>query len=719
MKQEPLLKVLLGAEMTDDPLRVIPPEDLTPLEAAMEHKSLCTEVMHANEAYHNADQPLISDAAFDALFRRLEAIEAQFPELKSEDSPTQKVGAHIQDGFQKHKHAQAMLSLGNAFSDEDVQDFTDTIRRFLGLSADDALDFTAEPKIDGVSASLRYEKGVFSVGATRGDGSVGENITRNLQTISDIPQKLTSAHVPAIFEVRGEVYMSMDDFSHLNDMQEKNGRPIFANPRNAAAGSLRQLDPSVTASRPLKFYAYSWGEVSELPFTTQLEGLEYLRELGFQVNPLARLCASVEEMIAIYADIEAARAGLGYDIDGVVYKVNRLDYQDRLGAVTRKPRWATAHKFAAEQAITILKDIDIQVGRTGQLTPVAKLEPVNVGGVVVSNASLHNEDEITRLGVRVGDTVTIQRAGDVIPQIVSVDLSKRPDDSQIYIFPETCPACGSPAVRDMSETSGKQDVARRCTGGPICPAQATEGLKHFVSRNAFDIEGLGTKQIEQLYETGRIMRAADIFTLKERDGRSLKRLKDQKGWGELSVQNMFRAIEDKRQIELDRFIFALGIRHVGETTARLLARHYGSMTELLDMSCKAQDKTSAAWQELEAIDGIGLVVADAIVSFFNDPQKRENVECLLKEVSPQPLENIESGSPVSGMSVVFTGTLTRMSRAEAKAKAESLGAKVSGSVSAKTDILIAGESAGSKLKKAKELGVKVMSEDEWLETVRS
>jgi len=663
--------------------------------------------------------PVMSDAAFDALFRRLEAIEALFPELKTKDSPTQNVGAKIQDGFQKHTHAQAMLSLGNAFSGEDVQDFTDGIRRFLGLTGADELAFTAEPKIDGVSASLRYERGVFTIGATRGDGSVGENITQNLLTISDIPQELSDPRLPDIFEVRGEVYMSMDDFAAMNEKQQDDGLPVFANPRNAAAGSLRQLDPSVTASRPLKFYAYSWGEASNLPFITQMEGLDFLGALGFQVNPLARLCPSVEEMLITYAEIEAARAQLGYDIDGVVYKVNRLDYQTRLGSVTRKPRWATAHKFAAEKAITLLKDIDIQVGRTGQLTPVAKLAPVNVGGVMVSNASLHNEDEIARLGVRIGDTVTVQRAGDVIPQIVSVDLSKRPDGTQDYVFPKTCPACGSSAVRDMSETSGKQDVARRCTGGSICPAQATEGLKHFVSRGAFDIEGLGAKQIEQLYETGRIMRAADIFTLKERDARSLKRLKDQKGWGDLSTQNMFQAIEDKRRIGLDRFMFALGIRHVGETTARLLARHYGGMTELLEVSSKALDKNSAEWEELEGIDGIGQVVADAIVSYFNDPQKRENVEFLLKEVSPQALEAVESGSPVSGLSVVFTGTLTKMTRAEAKAKAENLGAKVSGTVSAKTDIVIAGESAGSKLKKAKNLGVKVMSEDEWLETVHS
>ena len=546
--------------------------DLSEEEAAKELERLAEEIARHDALYHGEDAPEISDADYDRLRQRNDEIEKRFPGLIREDSPSQRIGAAPSEKFEKVVHKVPMLSLSNAFSDEDLEDFLARIRRFLNLKEGEELFLTAEPKIDGLSASLRYEKGKFVLGATRGDGREGENVTANLRTISDIPLEVKAKDMPEVFEVRGEVYMSHADFAALNERQEKDGKPIFANPRNAAAGSLRQLDSSITRQRPLRFFAYAWGDVSGLPADTQMGVIEAMGRWGFATNPLMRRCASAEEMLAFYREVEEQRATLGYDIDGIVYKVDRLDLQGRLGFVSRSPRWAIAHKFPAEQAVTVLEAIDIQVGRTGALTPVARLKPVTVGGVVVSNATLHNEDEIARKDVRIGDTVVVQRAGDVIPQIVRVMEEHRPKGAKPYEFPETCPECGSHAVREINPKTGKPDAVRRCTGGLVCPAQAVERLKHFVSRNAFDIEGLGAKQVEAFYHDGRIMRPADIFTLEERDKKSLKKLKDKEGWGDTSAKNLFAAIEERRKVGLDRFLFALGIRHIGETTARLLAR---------------------------------------------------------------------------------------------------------------------------------------------------
>ena len=610
-----------------------------------------------------------------------------------------------------------MLSLANGFDEADIADFVARIRRFLGLSADEPVAFTAEPKIDGLSMALRYEKGRLIEAATRGDGQEGENVTANVRTISDVPQRVTASNFPEVFEVRGEIYMHHDDFAALNRAQEAEGAKVFANPRNAAAGSVRQLDPSITARRPLRFFAYAWGEVTSLPAETQSGVMAALKRWGFPVNPLLTVVSSVDGLIAQYRAIEEQRANLGYDIDGVVYKVDRLDLQRRLGFVSRSPRWALAHKFAAEQATTVLEDIEIQVGRTGALTPVARLKPVTVGGVVVSNATLHNEDEIARKDVRIGDTVVVQRAGDVIPQIVQVIADKRPKGAEPYVFPTLCPACGSHAVREVNERSGKVDAVRRCTGGLICPAQRVERLKHFVSRNAFDIEGLGDKAIHAFYDDGLIASPQDIFTLAERDGRALKKLKDREGWGETSVKNLFAAIDERRAIGLDRFIYALGIRHVGETTARTLARAYGGIDAFMAQMQGVAAGDEAARAELDNIDGIGEAVAEAMADFFGEPHNLGVVEALIAEVDVQPLEAIRSGSPVAGKTVVFTGALERMTRDEAKAMAERLGAKVAGSVSAKTDLVVAGPGAGSKLKKASDLGVEVIDEDAWFDRV--
>jgi DNA ligase (NAD+) len=692
-------------------------EDLDPGQAEAELARLAAEIAEHDRRYYQDDAPLISDADYDALRRRNAAIEARFADLVRPDSPSGRIGAAPAEKFDKVTHAVPMLSLGNAFSGEDVQDFCHRIRRFLGLDEAESLVVTAEPKIDGLSANLRYEAGRLVVGATRGDGQVGENVTQNLRTVGDVPVRLHGSAWPDIVEVRGEVYMSHADFAALNERQARDGRQIFANPRNAAAGSLRQLDASVTARRPLRFFAYAWGQISQEPFETQSEAIGRLREWGFATNPLMRLCTGVDEMLAAYRDIEAERATLGYDIDGVVYKVDRLDWQRRLGFVSRAPRWAIAHKFPAEQATTILNGIEIQVGRTGQLTPVAKLEPVTVGGVVVSNATLHNEDEIARKDVRIGDTVIVQRAGDVIPQVVAVVPEKRPKGAEPYAFPSLCPACGSHAVREVNPKTGKLDAARRCTGGLVCPAQAVERLKHFVSRNAFDIEGLGAKQVEAFYEAGLIAQPADIFTLEARDARALKKLKDREGWGATSVANLFAAIDERRSIGLDRFIFGLGIRHVGETTARLLARSYGSFERFREAMEAATEPGSEAYQELDAIDGIGEVVAKAVVEFFAEPHNEQVLDALLAEVTPQEMARAATETPVAGKTVVFTGTLEKMTRSEAKARAEELGAKVSGSVSAKTDYVVAGPGAGSKLKKAAELGLAVLSEDEWLDLI--
>ena len=698
-------------------LREIAVGDLTPEQALEELAALAAEIARHDEAYYREDAPVVSDAEYDALRLRNEAIEERFPDLVRADTPSKRVGAAPSEKFSKVRHAVPMLSLGNAFAPEDVRDFEKTIRRFLSLKDEEALAFTAEPKIDGLSISMRYEQGELVQAATRGDGAEGENVTANVRTINDVPVNVTAADFPSVFEVRGEIYLSHKDFAAINEKQSQEGGKTFANPRNAAAGSLRQLDASITAARPLQFFAYAWGEVTSLPGETQWDVLEAFRGWGFPVNPHTRVCDSVDELLAQYDAIERERANLGYDIDGVVYKVNRLDYQERLGFRSRTPRWAVAHKFAAEKATTVLEGIEIQVGRTGALTPVARLRPVTVGGVVVSNATLHNEDEIARKDIRVGDTVIVQRAGDVIPQVLGHVSQARPADSVPYEFPQLCPACGSHAVREVNEKTGKVDAVRRCTGGLICPAQRVERLKHFVSRNAFDIEGLGDKVVQEFYDDGLIASPQDIFTLEARDARSLKRLKDREGWGETSARNLFAAIDARRTIALDRFIFGLGIRHIGETTARLLARSYDSAERLRDEMIAAGEEGSEALADLNNIDGIGATVAEALVEFFSEPHNLEVYNELLGYLTVEPLEAVATSSPVSGKTIVFTGALERLSRDEAKAMAERLGAKVSGSVSKKTDLVVAGPGAGSKLKKAGELGIEVIDEDQWFERV--
>lgn len=699
-------------------------KSLTPVDALdkkaarRELARLAHEIAYHDARYHGEDDPDISDAEYDALRRRNAEIESLFPELVRSDSPSKRVGSTPGSGFGKITHAVAMLSLSNAFDDEDVADFVERVRRFLGLGEDEIVAMTAEPKIDGLSISLRYEKGAFIQAATRGDGAVGEDVTENVRVIDTIPDRLKGRSIPDVLEVRGEIYMSPRDFADLNLRQEKSGGKVFANPRNAAAGSLRQLDVAVTAKRPLKFFAYAWGEVSKAPKATQYAMCESFAAWGLPVNADMERVTTVDEMLAYYADIEKRRANLDYDIDGVVYKVDDLALQERLGFVSRSPRWAIAHKFAAEQAVTVLNDIDIQVGRTGALTPVAKLEPVTVGGVVVSNASLHNADEIERKDVRVGDTVVVQRAGDVIPQVVSVVLEKRPKSSKPYKFPTTCPACDSPAVQDMDEDSEKKDVVRRCTGGFICPAQTIERLRHFVSRNAFDIDGLGDKNIEAFFDLKLIHTPNDIFSLEDNDKAQEPRLKDREGWGAQSAAKLFAAIDARRTIALDRFIYALGIRHVGETTARVLARVYGSADHWVDAMTAAGDgPESTAYLDLIGIDGIGEAAADAVVAFFKDARNAKIVSALLDAVTTVPLDSVASESPISGKTVVFTGTLEKMTRSEAKDRAERLGAKVSGSVSKKTDYVVAGSDAGSKLKKAEALEIDVLSEDEWLSLI--
>jgi len=687
-------------------------------EAAAELARLAAAIAHHDELYYRQDEPEISDAEYDRLRARNEEIEARFPHLVRDDSPSLKIGAAPVEAFGKVLHRVPMLSLGNVFDEEGVRDFLDRIKRFLGLASIEGLAFTAEPKIDGLSITLRYENGKLTQGATRGDGYEGENVTANVRTIADIPKTIRSRGFPDPFELRGEIYMSRAAFQRLNEEQAKQGDRLFANPRNAAAGSLRQLDPAVTAKRPLRFFAYGWGEVADLPAETQWDAYQVLRAWGFPLNPLIRLTRSVDEMLETYRDIESGRSGLDYDIDGIVYKLDRLDLQQRLGFVSRSPRYAIAHKFPAEKATTILRGIDIQVGRTGALTPVAKLDPVTVGGVVVQNATLHNEDEIARKDVRIGDTVIVQRAGDVIPQILGVVQEKRPKGAKRFKFPDVCPACGSHASREINPNTGREDAVRRCTGGLICPAQRVERLKHFVSRNAFDIEGLGEKHIKSFYDDGLIQSPPDIFTLAARDKRASSKLAMREGWGELSAVNLFDAIEARRNVRLDRFIYALGIRHVGETTARLLARNYGSAAAFLKaMRAAAKDREGEAFAELDNIEGIGPTVAAAIADFFAEPHNVAVVDELLKEVRPEPLEAVDHASPISGKTVVFTGTLERMTRSEAKASAERLGAKVAGSVSKNTDYVVAGPGAGSKLKNAKDLGVNVLTEEEWLKLI--
>ncbi len=700
-----------------------PVEKLTESQAAEELARLAAEIARANRAYHTDDAPEISDAAYDALKRRNAEIEARFPALKRADSPSEQVGAVPAEGFSKVTHEVPMLSLGNAFSDEDVEDFVRSVRKYLGLSEGASLPMTAEPKIDGLSLALRYEKGKLVRAATRGDGQVGENVTANARTIADIPKEM-SGDAPDVLEVRGEVYMSHDDFAALNARQAETGGKTFANPRNAAAGSLRQLDPKITAARPLRFFAYAWGAHSEPVAETQMAAIERLGRLGFVVNPLTRLCDGAGEMLAHYREIETQRATLPYDIDGVVYKVNDLALQRRLGYRSTTPRWAIAHKFPAELAWTRLEAIDIQVGRTGALSPVARLLPVTVGGVVVSNATLHNEDYIAgrdaqgnpiRDGkdIRVGDWVQVYRAGDVIPKVADVDLSKRPADATPYAFPNTCPECGSEAIREEG------DAVRRCTGGLICPAQAVEKLKHFVSRAAFDIEGLGAKLVEELYREGWVKEPADIFTLEDRYGPgNLTQLKNREGWGEKSAANLFAAIRERRTIPLRRLIFALGIRHVGEAAAGTLANAYGSWAAFEEAMTRAEVGEGSEWEALTNIDGVGDVMAGSVVTTFHQEAERASIDRLVAHLDVEDAApRVTGDSPVSGKTVVFTGTLEKMTRAEAKARAEALGAKVSGSVSAKTDLVVAGPGAGSKAKKAEELGIEMIDEDGWLALV--
>ncbi len=699
-------------------------KDLAPDEARAELARLAQILSEANDAYHRQDAPDMSDADYDALKRRNLDIETAFPDLKRADSATEQVGASPSDGFGKITHAVAMLSLGNAFTDEDVQEFVDRIRKYLGLPAEAEIAFTAEPKIDGLSLSLRYEKGKLIHAATRGDGATGENVTANALTIADIPKNLQGA--PDVLEVRGEVYMSHADFDALNEKQNTAGQKPFANPRNAAAGSLRQLDARITASRPLRFFAYAWGELSAPLAKTQMASIQRLGDLGFVVNPLTKLCADADQMVQQYRLIETQRATLGYDIDGVVYKVDCLDFQTRLGFRSTTPRWATAHKFPAELAWTRLEEIDIQVGRTGALSPVARLTPVTVGGVVVSNATLHNEDYIAgrdnkggeiRGGkdIREGDWVQVYRAGDVIPKVADVDLSKRPNDAQPFVFPTQCPECQSDAPREEG------DAVRRCSGGMICPAQAVEKLKHFVSRKAFDIDGLGAKQIEMFYgdQDLPIRQPVDIFTLQTRDAENLGKLKNRKGWGDQSAQNLFDAIDEKRTIGFGRLLFSLGIRHVGEAASNLIAAHYGNWVDFEKAVTAAAPFDGAEWENLLGIDGVGEVMARSLVLAFAQEAERAGIDALCVHLTIQDAERPKTdGSPVAGKTVVFTGSLEKMTRAEAKNRAETLGAKVSGSVSAKTDLVIAGPGAGSKAKKAQELGVEIIDEDTWLELIK-
>ncbi len=688
--------------------------ELTEKQARAEHARLAAEIAEHDRRYYQEDAPIISDAEYDALRRRYEAIEKRFPDLRTAESLSLRVGAAPARGFAKVRHAVPMLSLDNAFTEEAVREFVARIRRFLNLKESETIAFTAEPKIDGLSLSLRYEHGELVVGATRGDGLEGEDVTANIRTVKEIPHRLHGRNLPEVCEVRGEVYMTKADFLRLNERQKAAGGQIFANPRNSAAGSLRQKDPSITASRPLAFFAYGWGQMSRLPADSQSGMLKWLGACGFKTNPLTRLCRSVEDMLEFHRDVEERRANLPYDIDGVVYKVDRLDWQQRLGFVSRSPRWAIAHKFAAEKATTVVRDIELTVGRTGAVTPTAKLEPVGVGGVVVQNATLHNEDEIKRLDVRIGDTVVIQRAGDVIPQVLGVVLDKRPPGAKPYHFPKTCPCpLRTPLVREKTAT-GEEGAIIRCSGEFACPYQKIEHLKHFVSRRAFDIDGLGEKQIELFFEKGWVKEPADIFTLEERN--KTIRLEEQEGYGATSVRNLFAAIRARREIPLDRFIYALGIRHVGETTALALARGYGSWKAFHDACVKLAEGDEEARQEMDALDQIGDTVIESLAAYFREKHNVGIVERLIKHVRVRDAEK-PADSPVAGKTVVFTGSLERMTRDEAKAMAERLGAKVAGSVSKKTDYVVAGPGAGSKLENAKKFGVKILDEEQWFKLI--
>jgi DNA ligase (NAD+) len=700
-------------------LRAVPVDRLTSSEAEIELGFLAAEIAHHNLLYHSLDLPEISDEQYDALERRNKEIEARFPLFVREDGPSKRIGAAPSRAFGQVPHAVAMLSLDNAFDDDEVSDFVHKVARFLKLNDLNSLQVNAEPKIDGLSVSITYQRGYLVQAATRGDGQVGEDVTSNILRVQGVPRRIGAPDVPDLIDVRGEVYMERSAFKDLNRRQMEANSRLFANARNAAAGSLRQLDPKVTATRPLRFFAYGWGRLSKPVAETQHGMTQAYKKWGFSVNPISKVCKGVQEMLDYYAKLQKLRAKLDYDIDGVVYKVDRLNLQQRLGFVARSPRWAIAHKFPAEQTTTQVLDIDIQVGRTGALTPVARLEPVAVGGVMVANVTLHNEDEIVRKDVRIGDTVVVQRAGDVIPQIVSVVLDKRPASAEPFEFPHWCPVCHSHAVRDVDDEKGSSDVVRRCTGGLICPAQAKERLKHFVSRLAFDIEGLGDEKIELFFDDDMIRQPADIFTLEERDKASLKRLKDRKGMGAKSVEKLFRAIDARRSIGLERFIFALGIRHVGETTTKDLAKAFLTLEAFRSAveAAVAGGKGSEAYRDIDDIEGIGETVVDALIDFFSESHNIKAVDDLLSHVTVAPFERPQtSNSSVAGKTVVFTGSLSRISRGEAKDQAERLGAKVSASVSKKTDYVVAGEGTDtrSKLKKAQELGVRVLTEDEWL-----
>ena len=704
---------------------LIPVSELTAKQAKAEHARLTAEIAQHDKRYYQEDRPSITDAEYDELRARYNAIEERFPDLRTLESLALKVGAAPSGKFKKVRHALPMLSLDNAFSDEDVVDFVARIRRFLKLDESEKIAFSAEPKIDGLSMSLRYEGGELVTAATRGDGAEGEDVTANIRTLDDVPQKLKGKAVPKVCEVRGEVYMTKRAFLQLNERQKAAGGQIFANPRNSAAGSLRQKDPSITASRPLGFFAYGWGEMSDMPADTQTGAIKWFEACGFKTNPLTRLCRSTDELIAFHRKIEEGRARLDYDIDGVVYKIDRIDWQERLGFVSRTPRWAVAHKFPAERATTVMRDVLITVGRTGVLTPTAQLEPVGIGGVVVSMATLHNEDYIKGVGgkgeslregrdIRIGDTVIVQRAGDVIPQIVDVVIDRRPKDAKPYKFPRKCPCyLHTDVVREETAT-GEEGARARCTGEFACPFQKIEHLKLFCSRRAFDIEGLGEKQIELFFEKEWVKEPADIFTLEKKHRKDLL---EEEGFGETSVRNLFDAIDVRRTIALDRFIYALGIRHVGETTALALARGYGSWQAFHDACLKIAKGDVETAAEMDALDQIGDTVIEAVKAYFGESHNRGIVERLKKQVEVLDAEKPKTNSAIAGQTVVFTGSLEKMTREEAKAQAERLGAKAAGSVSKKTDYVVAGPGAGSKLAEAKKHGVKVLTEDEWLKLI--
>jgi DNA ligase (NAD+) len=692
----------------------IPVDELTKTQAKEELARLAAEIAEHDRRYHQRDRPIVSDADYDALCRRNSALEMRFPGLIRSDSPSRRVGFPPARGFAKVRHVVPMLSLGNAFSHRDIGAFVGRIRRFLGLEPEEAIVFTAEPKVDGLSLSVRYEQGHLISAATRGDGTVGEDVTLNIRTLEDVPKELHGTDVPTTCEIRGEVYMTKSAFLVLKDRQAAAGKQVFANPRNAAAGSLRQRNSAITAERPLRFFVYGWGEMSEMPAATQSGMAKWFASHGLRTVPMKE-CRSIQAMLEFHEEIELQRGQLDFDVDGVVYKVDKLDWQDRLGSVSRSPRWAVAHKFSPETATTVIKGIEIQVGRTGALTPIAKLEPVTVGGVLVQNATLHNAGEIARLDVRIGDTATIRRAGDVIPQVLRVISERRPNGTSPYDFPVVCPCPLRTPVMHDTTSSGKESAVARCSGEFACPLQRIEHLRHFVSRRAFDIGGLGEKQIAFLFEHGFIREPGDIFTLEELDSRH--RLQEFEGYGEISVTNLFRAIASRREVRLERFIHALGIRHVGETTALALARAYGSWAAFHEACMKIVKHDAEAREEMDALNQIGDRVIDALATYFGEPHNRGIIERLTRHVRILDADQPARFTAIVGKTVVFTGKLERMTRDEARGMAERLGAKVGGSISKKTDYVIVGPGAGSKLAKAIDLGLTVLSEDDWLKVV--